>query len=953
MFPNNLSQLETNTPPPTLPFTISLSQNDNIVISIPAKGTSIDSNSGPPTSSWIVSISSPPSLNLYQIQDSPSCDPDNWDFYTCTATPTNLIPTDTTEMIQITDPFNRIGISHQGSDYGNAIMSISFRVFDGLEFSNTTVVSVDVVEAQSNAYAEVGGVLNATEDTPLNITIDAFDPAFGDIFTFVSQLPAHGSLYQVDLEGRISSLLTTNPSSATIDQWASSAVASSHWANPIDYPDQIVGPPDVYPNHGDLAGAWQPQQSGDFSKQWIQINISQAVYVSTIHVFETWHPGSLVRVKAYAEESQSWHVLWEGETQVPLLNPDPTVHTSGVSSPDMCPATTRTRQLYFDLDLSSDQYWAAWDAVQVSGSVLQRENMVLHPDRRLIYIPNLNYNGPDNFSVTILDCPFFLKYRTLDPDSSRTTTISLLVSPLNDPPVVCFITASLFDGPHSSLNISLMASDVDDNSPELFFSVTVLPSLGHLLDELGNRISVVPTRLPGFSNTVVYVSSKITTQTKHTQEILFTYTATDPHGASGTNQVQLTVQSCVSANYTYNVSSVCDFSTIRRALHIDWGEHSECQDYDFGITSLPCDHIPASSSVGVVVTIITCFSAGGCLFWMIWLGLNRTIPIVRASQVLLCVLFVVGGFALCLSNLVFLGPNNDRLCMARAWLFHVTFTFMFAPLTVKIWRAYQVLQNSAFKRKIISTTEVLTWLGCMTMVDVVLLALWTGISPLKSTQVTTNTAVGPVANSVCSSAIGATDTFAVLLAATKVLMCTGACFWSFLTRNVSQKFAESKHIMIAVYITGVVGGTVAFVVYVAGIGNIPGILTQTIGICGCVVASVCVVIMPKYFARHLTTQDLIVPTNRKATRQALPLTSSQKQSFGSSSGSKTKDTEKQQVQQVEMQTAGHSQSQQKAILPILGQQQTPGSRRNRIQYESSSQQEGRAKAVFCFGESKF
>lgn len=54
----------------------------------------------------------------------------------------------------------------------------------------------------------------------------------------------------------------------------------------------IIGPPSVYPRHGDIWGAWAPLRSTG-THEWIEIEFSRPVYPTGILIFETFNPGFL------------------------------------------------------------------------------------------------------------------------------------------------------------------------------------------------------------------------------------------------------------------------------------------------------------------------------------------------------------------------------------------------------------------------------------------------------------------------------------------------------------------------------------------------------------------------------------------------------------------------------------------------------------------------------------
>ena len=61
-------------------------------------------------------------------------------------------------------------------------------------------------------------------------------------------------------------------------------------------------------------------------------------------------------------------------------------------------------------------------------------------------------------------------------------------------------------------------------------------------------------------------------------------------------------------------------------------------------------------------------------------------------------LYCAGGMLMCTSTLFRLGGNNETwLCLLRPWTFHVTFSFMFASIFVKIYRAWRIFDNKSLR----------------------------------------------------------------------------------------------------------------------------------------------------------------------------------------------------------------------------------------------------------------
>jgi hypothetical protein len=92
--------------------------------------------------------------------------------------------------------------------------------------------------------------------------------------------------------------------------WPVDARASSTYGNGWD-PAVTVGPPRVFPQHGDLQGAWAPLQPVG-GVQWLELDYPEDVSPSQgLVVFETLNPGALYAVTT--ERDGEERVLWQSE----------------------------------------------------------------------------------------------------------------------------------------------------------------------------------------------------------------------------------------------------------------------------------------------------------------------------------------------------------------------------------------------------------------------------------------------------------------------------------------------------------------------------------------------------------------------------------------------------------------------------------------------------------------
>ncbi len=73
-----------------------------------------------------------------------------------------------------------------------------------------------------------------------------------------------------------------------------------------------LGLPDVYPQYGNLPGAWMPQDPGD-AREYIVLGFPDPQPATSLVVFETFHPGAIDTIWGFNPGIQSWEILWAGD----------------------------------------------------------------------------------------------------------------------------------------------------------------------------------------------------------------------------------------------------------------------------------------------------------------------------------------------------------------------------------------------------------------------------------------------------------------------------------------------------------------------------------------------------------------------------------------------------------------------------------------------------------------
>ncbi|KAG8227935.1 hypothetical protein J437_LFUL008747, partial [Ladona fulva] len=207
----------------------------------------------------------------------------------------------------------------------------------------------------------------------------------------------------------------------------------------------LTGKPSKYPDYGDFPqtfvmrtyGHWwdeapsgtkefMPQTLGKINgRDFVDLCFEEAVYPWKVSVFETYNPGSVVRIWALSTEG-SWHVLWEGEPQ--LIG-----HTPRIFSPIEKAFNFTTRVIKLELDQSKHDYYPEIDAVLLVGT-LEPVNDSREPDGLgtplLNQILSLNMNKIPQVDVTSTLSTFLQEeYPKLLKDAEESLKHSLAILP--------------------------------------------------------------------------------------------------------------------------------------------------------------------------------------------------------------------------------------------------------------------------------------------------------------------------------------------------------------------------------------------------------------------------------------------------------------------------------------------------------------------------------------------
>ena len=90
-------------------------------------------------------------------------------------------------------------------------------------------------------------------------------------------------------------------------RWAAGGEASSELGTPKFSARQALGPPNVT-NYGHHGEAWSPKPGGE---AWLKLTFNTATRISAVRTRQTFNPGAMVKIEAYAADGRT-AVVWSG-----------------------------------------------------------------------------------------------------------------------------------------------------------------------------------------------------------------------------------------------------------------------------------------------------------------------------------------------------------------------------------------------------------------------------------------------------------------------------------------------------------------------------------------------------------------------------------------------------------------------------------------------------------------
>jgi hypothetical protein len=213
------------------------------------------------------------------------------------------------------------------------------------------------------------------------------------------------------------------------------------------------------------------------------------------------------------------------------------------------------------------------------------------------------------------------------------------------------------------------------------------------------------------------------------------------------------------------------------------------------------------------------------------------------------------GCAIIITTVFLFTPvPTDNLCTAVVWTITIGTTVFFIPLLAKTYRIVHIYQSAKhFKKSRLTTVELVGSCALCLIVDIVLLICFTTIDSPYATEDFTDNDLSDYEYRIVCKYPDASATLIYIILGWKALYVIVGVFLTFLVRNTSKTFNESKHLSLAIY-----DCTFVFAVIIPLIAVLNDEEAQYLLIClGITLGTTCaflVIFLPKFWI-IITDQD--------------------------------------------------------------------------------------------------
>ena len=283
----------------------------------------------------------------------------------------------------------------------------------------------------------------------------------------------------------------------------------------------------------------------------------------------------------------------------------------------------------------------------------------------------------------------------------------------------------------------------------------------------------------------------------------YSSTATDSssctRGRLSLSLLQWLVNTTLLAPATYSQYSprLADVSVIQAAT--DNAIYSVRCDADLMMISLPEIWLSSKAIVGFGISMAAIGLAALAVATTVVL-IYRTHAVMKAASPYFILTSLCGIALLLVGAILLVSDVSPATCSGFMWMINLGFTTTFGPLFAKTWRIYQIFGGKKLNVVKISNSKLAIIVSVMLLIDVILLSIWQGESPMQpivSTQVSGNPSVTHDYKQCSFNGSGVNFFLAAVVS--KCAMLVYGAMLAFSTRRVTSRFNESQVIAWSIY----------------------------------------------------------------------------------------------------------------------------------------------------------
>mmetsp|Transcript_30028 Transcript_30028/g.47701 ORF Transcript_30028/g.47701 Transcript_30028/m.47701 type:complete len:587 (-) Transcript_30028:2986-4746(-) len=446
----------------------------------------------------------------------------------------------------------------------------------------------------------------------------------------------------------------------------------------------------------------------------------------------------------------------------------------------LCRPNFKSKKFRMEMDTTQETGIAGLmtiDYVKVAGSSTIQTGILAYGEDQIMYVPDPDKYGRDTFEYQAVDCVGDATRQT------KAVEVNIDIQAVDDNPVIELPANDIYVFCNSSTGVgkadfSISAFDVD--LEQVSIAITTQPAHG-TVRELGSKLRQGSSDLQYTDTVLEYYTTRCNDVEYDGGFDLFNVTAIDPKGHQVTIPVKVEVLK---------------------------------EDKKIAVLS---------KFIAIVLFAVNTLSSMICFLWVLY---NKDNVIVKASQKEFLMIMAAGTFISSSTILTFIADDGydgesegiaDMACALMPWLYTIGFMTTFIPLYAKLYKVYYMFEvkfalklstavpkDRARLLKSISVRGLLARLSLFWIVDLIIVAIWSGVAPLRFQRVSmrnvTIDEVDFVVESVghCTGG-GSTDSvFIGLIAAYHILVLSIVGYYCYKTTHINDTFSEAKYLRVSI-----------------------------------------------------------------------------------------------------------------------------------------------------------